>query len=132
MRSVPPTQPQSPASLLAAAARRFTILLVAIVGVTVVAGALLGLAFGASVNRAISLGLYGVGSFLLIAGFFFGNRGPARLADEVAGEPRRRRRVYWASRDERIQTINESAIFISLGLIMIVLGVVVDTRVRLL
>jgi hypothetical protein len=132
MRSAPPPPaPQSRASVLAAAARRFAVLLGGIAGVTVVVAALLGLVLGAAVNRSVSLGLYGVGSFLLLAGFFFGSRGPVRLGDGTepgAGG----RRVYWASRDERLQGVNESAIYVSLGFVLIVIGLAVDARVRLL
>jgi hypothetical protein len=125
--------PPSRASLLARAALRFTILLLGIASATTIGAVVLGLAFGTSVNRAVSLGFYCVGSFLLLGGFFFGNRGPARLSDGVGEESvRGRRNVYWASREERIQAINESAIFISLGLILIVIGVLVDARMRLL
>ena len=123
----------SRASLLAAAARRFTILLAGIAALTAIGAALLGLAFGTPLNRAVSLGFYCVGSFMLLGGFFFGNRGPARLTDGVGEDSARgRRRVYWASRDERVQAINESAIFISLGLVLILIGVLVDARLQLL
>src|SRR3954452_7796936 len=134
MRSAPPPPQQRSASLLAAAARRFAILLGSITLATVVVAALIGLAAGSSLNRAISLGLYLVGSFLVIAGVFLGSRGPARLKhDEDAHEALARgRRVRWASRDERLQSINESAIFVSIGIVLLVLGIVVDARVQLI
>jgi hypothetical protein len=133
MRSDRP-QPQPSDNLLAAAARRFTILLVGTALVTIVGSALLGLAFGSSLNRAISIGLYLVGSFLIIAGVFVGSRGPARLkADPDAHEALARgRRVRWASRDERLSSINESAIFVSMGFLLIVLGTVIDARVSVI
>ena len=111
----------------AAAARRFGLLLGAISAVTVLISYVLGLAAGSSVRRSISLGFYVVGSFLLVAGFFVGNRGPARLKGEHGGifGPRRLR---WASPEERATTINESAVFISLGFVLIVVGLLVDDR----
>jgi hypothetical protein len=67
---------------MAAAARRFGIIVGSIVGGTAVLALLLGLAFGSSVSRSLSVGWYSVGSVLLISGFFVGNRGPARPEGE--------------------------------------------------
>jgi len=117
--------------LLLAAARRFFTLLAGIAGATIVLSLLLGLALGTSADRAISVGLDCVGAFLLIAGFFVGNRGPARLKEEGAA-PLEGRRVRWATREERVIALNDSAIFVSVGFVLILLGVVIDSRVRLL
>jgi hypothetical protein len=38
------------------------------------------------------------------------------------------RRLRWASLDEQNETINNSAVFIVLGLILILIGVIVDSR----
>src|SRR5262245_53299816 len=131
MRSAPSPPHQSRARFFAAGARRYGGLLLGIAAVTAVASLVLGLAAGASASRAISLGLYLVGSFLLIAGFFLGNRGPARLESGAKEGIDVGRRVRWASRDERIVALNESAIFVTIGLVLIVLGLVVDSRVNL-
>jgi hypothetical protein len=117
--------------LILAAARRFFTLLAGIAGATVVVSLLLGLVLGVSADRAISVGLDGVGAFFLVAGFFIGNRGPARLKDEGA-RPLEGRRVRWATREERVIALNDSAIFVSVGFALIVLGVAIDSRVRLL
>jgi hypothetical protein len=117
--------------LLLAAARRFLTLLAAIAGATIVVSLLLGLALGASANRAISLGLDAVGAFLLVAGFFIGNRGPARLKEEGT-RPLEGRRVRWATREERVIALNDSAIFVSVGFVLILLGLAIDSRVRLI
>ena len=87
----------------------------------------LGLAAGAGVDRSISLGFYVVGSFLLVAGFFLGNRGPARMQDEGHGllGPRRLR---WATLEERTGALNDSAVFVSIGFLLILIGLVVDQR----
>jgi ABC-type branched-subunit amino acid transport system permease subunit len=96
---------------------------------------LLGLAAGSTVNRSISLGFYVVGSFLLISGFFVGNRGPVR----VKGDPGvgvfgffRNRRLRWASGSEQFESLSLSFVFVALGLVLIILGVVTDTRYELL
>jgi len=117
--------------LLLAAARRFFTLLAGIAGATIVLSLLLGLALGTSADRAISVGLDCVGAFLLVAGFFIGNRGPARLKEEGAA-PLEGRRVRWATREERVIALNDSAIFVSVGFALILLGIAIDSRVRLL
>jgi hypothetical protein len=118
------------ARYLGAAARRFLVLLGAVAGCTVLLSVVGGLIFRTSLNRAISVGLYVVGCFLLIAGFFVGNRGPARLKGDGAplfGQ----RLVRWASPREREDTLNDSAVFVAVGFSLIILGASVDDRHRL-
>ena len=115
------------------AARRFGLMLGAVVGTTAVVAGLLGLLIGASLDRAVSLGFYCVGSFLVIIGFFVGNRGPIRAKGEDTALlglfPIRRR---WAEPDEHAGTINDSALLVVLGFVLIVLGIAVDTRYDLI
>jgi hypothetical protein len=70
----------------------------------------------------------------MVSGFFVGNRGPARVKSESA-EPTMLpipgfggRRLRWATLDEQNENINQSAIFVLLGLILVLIGVIVDTR----
>jgi hypothetical protein len=125
---------RSTGAVLRAAARRFSLLLVAVAGGTALVSLLLGLALGAAITRSISLGFYLVGSFLLISGFFVGNRGPVR----VKGDPGvgvfgffRNRRLRWATGSEQFESLSLSFVFVVLGLLLIVLGVVTDTRYEL-
>ena len=76
--------------MLRDAARRFGLLLGGTAGGTAVFALLIGLALGAGVSRSISIGFYLVGSFLLILGFFAGNRGPVRVK-----RPRRHHIRLW-------------------------------------
>ena len=115
-----------------AAARRYLTLLAGIAAATAVVSLALGAATGAGINRSISLGFYVIGSFVLVAGFFIGNRGPARLEGEEHGGLLGPRRVRWATREERVLTLNESAIFVSIGFLLLLIGVLVDDRVRLI
>jgi hypothetical protein len=120
--------------MLAAAARRFLTLLGVAAGVTVAGSMLLAVTGGVSVRRSLALGFYVVGSFLLLAGFFVGNRGRAR----VETTPSRRggglgpavgaRRVRAATREEQSETVGTSAIFISLGVVLLLSGVLVDNQ----
>ncbi len=118
--------------MLLAAARRLLTLLAGIAAVTALASLVIGLAAGAGISRSVSLGFYLVGSFLLVAGFFIGNRGPARLHGEEHAGLLGPRRLRWASPEERVGTINDSAIFVSVGFALLVVGLLVDDRVRLI
>lgn len=118
--------------MLAAALRRFVMLLVLASVLTTAASLLLGLAFDASPARSLSLGFYVVGAFLLVAGFFMGNRGPVRLKGQPGAEGvwgfGSGRRVRWATPDEREEAINLSAVFVLLGFALILVGVAADSR----
>src|SRR6059058_2789667 len=117
--------------MLLAALRRLALLIVGVGVGTLVVSVLLGLLFGASLPRAIALGYYLVGSFLLLAGFFFGNRGPVRPrgdSDAGGGMILRARRVRWATRDEQAEAINYSALYVVLGLVLIFLGLASDNK----
>ena len=120
---------------MAAAARRFGIVVGSIVGGTAAVSLLLGLAFGSSVSRALSLGWYIVGSVLLISGFFVGNRGPARVKSEsdTRSSPMGMllgggRNLRWATLGEQNETINNSAVFITVGLVLVAIGILFDSR----
>jgi hypothetical protein len=117
--------------MLRAALRRFLILLGAAAGVTFLGSVALGLAVGASFSRAVSVGFYIVGCFLLVCGFFVGNRGPVRprgMGPSLFGA----RFMRWATPLEREETLNESAVYVVVGILLIVLGVAADSRYRLL
>jgi len=89
-----------------------------------------GLLSGASLNRSLSVGFYLVGSFMLIAGFFVGNRGPVRprgVGTPLFGS----RMMRWASPLEREQSLNESALYVVVGFVLILIGIVTDSRARL-
>jgi hypothetical protein len=113
---------------MAAAARRFGIVLGALAGGTAVLALLLGLALGSSVSRSLSLGWYIVGCVLLISGFFVGNRGPSRPVGEGWSVFSLQRWVRWATPDEQRETLSFSAVLVVLGFVLIALGVLADTR----
>jgi hypothetical protein len=114
-----------------AALRRLTGLLVLAGGVTLLISLSFALLLDESVSRAVSVGFYLVGSFLTIAGFFVGNRGPVRLKKDVGVPLYGSRIMRWASPEEREESINTSAIYVVLGFALIFLGVLADTRYSL-
>ena len=132
LRGRPPKPRLFPSAVWIPALRRFALLVGAVGGGTVVVSIVLGLLLGASLPRSIALGYYLVGSFLLLAGFFFGNRGPVcPRGDADHGDffmRPRGRRVRWATREEHEEAINSSALFVVLGLLLIFLGLVSDNR----
>lgn len=115
-----------------AALRRLTGLFLLASAVTLLGAFVFGVALGADAYRAISVGFYLTGSFLLVAGFFVGNRGPVRFKRD-SGAPLfwGSRFVRWASPSEREENINLSAIFVLLGFVLILVGVAADNRYTL-
>jgi hypothetical protein len=112
----------------AAAGRRFLGLFLLASAITLAASLAIGLPLGAGLSRTISVGFYCVGSFLLVSGFFVGNRGPVRLKRDVGVPLLGSRYMRWATPAEREETINLSAIFVVLGFVLIIIGVLTDTR----
>jgi hypothetical protein len=113
-----------------AAGRRFIKLVAAVAGGVFLVSLSIGLILGVSLNRSIAVGFEAFGCLLLMFGFFVGNRGPVRTQGEAAPffGPRFLR---WASPEEHQSTIAESAIFLVVGLLLIIIGLVVDARYRI-
>ena len=133
-------------NLWLAAGRRFAAMLAVFAAGTVALSLALGLAMGSSASRSVSIGFYLVGCFLVVIGFFMGNRGPLRLTGEVRARQGAADRVYeqsvgrppapflgmkgltWASPEQRSETINSSALFVVIGFVLIAFGVIADSR----
>ncbi len=117
--------------MLLTALRRLAVLVVLGSALVALVSLPLGLLAGASALRALTLGFYLTGCFLLIVGFFAGNRGPARVKSESAGAAIlpftfSGRRLRWASFGEQNETINRSAIFVTLGFLFVLIGLLID------
>lgn len=113
--------------MLLAAARRFVLLFAGAALGTIVVSLLIGVLAGHP-GRSMSLGLYIVGSVLLIGSFLLGNRGPFRA---VFGDERRLglfapRGLRRASSDDRSQSIRSSVFLFAIGFGLIVLGTLLD------
>jgi hypothetical protein len=117
--------------VLLAGVRRFAMLVAVAVAVTALVSAVLAAATNQSVHRAVTVGLYLVGCVFVMLGFFAGNRAPVRAEGEHAGVfgglvPRGAAR--WMTPSERRDQISASALFVTLGLTLIAVGIAVDGR----
>jgi hypothetical protein len=118
--------------VLLAAARRFLLLLVCVGGAAVPVRGWVGALTGTSLNRSISLGLYLVGSVLLIGGFLAGSRGPMRRGGEEELAPMTLgRSLRRASPEELRETVNLAAVLVTLGLLLLLVAVAFDKRTDL-
>jgi hypothetical protein len=95
-----------------------------------VVAVLIGLAVGSTAARAVSVGWYCAGGFLLLIGLVASSRGPTRSADTAGWTPisLTGRSLRWATRSEQEESLNLSAVLVLLGFLLIVLGIVVDPR----
>ena len=119
--------------MIAAAARRFVTLLTAIVCGTALLSLLLGLLLDASPSRSVAVGLYLVGCAFLLGGFFIGNRGMFRVANEEGMVGLRvPRGVRVASDDEQEESFNMTGLLVVTGIVLLALGAAVDSNARLL
>jgi hypothetical protein len=103
--------------------------------VTAVGSLIVGLLVGASIEHSLVLGFYLVGCFLMVAGFFAGNRGPTRIRSESPGVSATpfgvfsgSRRLRWATLGEQDEAINNSAVFVGLGIVLVIIGVLLDGK----
>jgi hypothetical protein len=120
--------------MLLAGVRRLLLLLFGAVGATALGSIAVGAIVGTSLGHALTIGFYLAGCFVLICGFFVGNRGPARVKGERAEAGGLfpffggGRRLRWATPGEQNETINLSAVFIGIGLVLVAIGVLFDSR----
>ncbi|MEP6976767.1 MAG: hypothetical protein ABI948_01800 [Thermoleophilia bacterium] len=119
--------------MIRAAVVRFTGLLVAISLGTVLLSVAVGFGNGSSALRSMSVGFYVVGSVLLLFGFFVANRGPVRPQPNdpgvgLVGPLFQTRMLRWATAEDVGESLNMSAVFVALGLVLIILGAATDTR----
>lgn len=114
-------------AVLVAGVRRFFTILGTLAAGTALISLAAAFALSADVSRSLAIGFYIVGACLLIGGFFVGNRGPVRAK---RGQPIPlfgTRFVRWATAEEQNEAINTSAVYVSLGFGLILLGVIADT-----
>jgi hypothetical protein len=121
--------------VLAGAARRILGLLAVVGGITFLLSLFFGAVAGTSLRRSVAIGFYFVGSILLLAGFFVGNRGVLRAdTDTDSGGLLLgfgRRRVRSATGEEQRESVRVSALVIGLGIALLILGTLADTENKL-
>jgi general stress protein CsbA len=121
--------------MVLAGLRRLFLLILGATALTAVGSILIAEIIGASLGRSLTVGFYLVGCFLMLAGFFVGNRGPARVKSEsdTRSSPMGMilgggRNLRWATLGEQNDTINNSAVFIGIGLVLVAIGILFDSR----
>jgi hypothetical protein len=114
-------------TVLVAGVRRFFAILGMLAGGTAIASLIAAVIIRADVTRSLTIGFYLVGASLLIGGFFVGNRGPVRAKRNHPIPVFGTRFVRWATAEELDESINTSAVYVSLGFVLILIGVVADT-----
>ena len=117
--------------MILGALRRFALMYAGIGACTVLLSLAFGALSGAPLSRSIAVGLYIVGSVVLIFAFFIGNRGPLRHDYGSGGVSFFPRGVRRASLDERKESVGISVLFVVLGLGLILLGLVSDSAHKL-
>ena len=107
--------------------RRLAIIVAVLFVSTTLVSLAVGLAAGAGALRALSLGFMLVGSFIFIAGAALGLRGSVRperrLDGTVVGVK--------VDRAEGMETLNASVLFVGLGLLLVLVGVLLHPHLRL-
>ena len=69
---------------------------------------------------------------MLVIGFALGNRGPVRTDEESHVGLRRRRQLRGATPEEQDDSIATSALFVFVGVALVLIGVAIDSRIDLL
>jgi hypothetical protein len=113
---------------IAAGLRRFAKLSIGAAILVVVISLAMGLVFGHALLRSITLGFYLTGSALVILGFFHDHRGPLRpKSDNAVEDPFGRGSVRQATLEEREEALNASALFVTLGVLLFAIAIVLDS-----
>jgi hypothetical protein len=103
--------------------------IVAVAGaITAITSLVLGTLLQASWARSLSVGFYVSGSLSVAIGCLHGLRGPTRAVDTATRPMFLERRLRWATRAEQEEALASSALFVLLGIVLLVLGFVTDPR----
>jgi hypothetical protein len=108
--------------------KRLAKLITALCVGTTVLSLLVGYAAGTGALRAVSLGFMLVGSFLFTAGAAFGLRGGVRTARRADGTVAGVR----VDRMQGLEMMNVSAVFVGIGIALVLVGVVLHPHVHLI
>ncbi len=106
--------------MIHAGIRRLALLTGGVVGFVGVVSLLAGLVTGGSILRSVAVGYLVAGSVIALAG-----------AGASLRQPSRRRPSGLPYIEERVSRMNAGAVFVGLGIALIVLGLVLDPRTDL-
>lgn len=114
--------------MLLAGFRRLATIAGTVLAATVVVSVLLGLAAGANIERSISVGFYILGAVLLVGCFVFGVRGPLRGVSSTGDTSSLlgARRFRTATPEERGEATRTALLLFVVGLVIVVIGSVID------
>ena len=118
--------------MLRQAVRRLALIYAGVLGTTILASLLLGLAAGAKLDRSVSIGFYVAGAVMLAGCFVVGVRGPLRGVSRT-GETVPlfgARAVRRATDEERSESSWVAVALFLLGLSLVVLGALFDPAHR--
>ena len=104
---------------------RFLRLLGGVALVTAAGSLLIGALSRSAPQRSVSVGFYGVGAFLVLVGVAHFTRGLTRVSGE---RPLARTDVRWATPEEHAESLVSSALFVVLGVALLILGTLFDRR----
>ncbi len=109
---------------------RFARTLATVLGATAVVSGLLGLADGEALRRSVSVGLYIVGSVLVLGALLVSSRPPVKAAGK--GRPglfsAAADTVRFATAEERRDSIGVAWVLLATGIMVVVVGLLVDGR----
>jgi hypothetical protein len=104
---------------------RFLRLLGGVAVATAIGSLLIGALSRTAAQRSVSVGFYGVGAFLVLVGLAHFTRGLTRASGEL---PLRRTELRWATPEEHGESLVSSALFVVLGVALLILGTFFDRR----
>lgn len=118
-------------------AKRFVGLVAGAGVVACLLGFLLGALLHEGIRRGLAIGFYFTGAGLAGLGFVFGSRPPVRsrsdgglasiLPFSFFGGSGASGGVRWASADEHKQAMNLPAVLVAVGVVLVLIGIAVDT-----
>jgi hypothetical protein len=116
--------------------RRFLVVAAAAVAVTLAGSLLVGLLTHEPARRAVSVGMYAIGSLSVVLGLFHGIQPPVRAEGDGAGGgpfgPFARGSIArWATPAEHRDSEAASGLFVVLGLALLVVGLAIDGSHRI-
>jgi hypothetical protein len=112
-------------------AGRFTLIVAVLAGIVALLGAFFAFLAHVEVRRGVSVALYAVGALITVVGVLHGLRPPVRVDREqsrvgMLGMVLTGGQVRRATLDERNDALASSGLFVALGVVLLLLGGLLD------